>query len=541
MPSNKLIILSKILEALKLVKGAILNSGAGLLAHINNLANPHSTSIGNINGGTLSELNTKINDAELDGISQPRVPNGPAGGDLSGNYPDPTLVDVTGVAGAYTNSELTIDSKGRVTVISSGVSRQVDSLGEGTDITIDNTDPANPIVTYNNKINTQIIIKSVSDFPPILNKDKVYIIDGHIDTGTTSINNMNGATIRGLSASTNSLYSTEDNYTMFTGSGFFIHRRLTLSVTGANSKVYDLQGLTTFDVFQANEVIWDNCTSLGELNNYFQGLEGITSRQGGTPELTLSGTWGSYIIERSLGVGLIDGNYSIYKAGTNFMMNSRFVTNHNIDLNTNISLHDFAPINFTNPTTVQLGGCIISRNGMFSADDLTITPNLLKTDLEAYYRDNFGLANTFIGGRNTILSQVTTPIGVQGDYYTFEGTWDVSELSHFDSPIAGALRNIGINPIEFRVETDFVVEGNRERDLAVRARVWDSSEGVFIDYRPQEKPINNLSGGRDVAYFSKIVNVILGTNDYVIFQIANLTDASNVTLESSSYYVIEER
>jgi len=394
-----------------------------------------------------------------------------------------------------------------------------------------------------------IYVTEAAELSGALDSAKVYWLDGIIDFTGTGISievPAGGLNLSGWTFDVSKIVCADPNYTLFTspvgGSGNVLGKDYAIEVTGANSEVYDLVSATGFDAFEFARINYNDCSSLGAIDGYRQGLEVGTGRFGGTPELTLKGAWGGgYFIDTSIVRGLIDGAYSLFKAGAGFTMASRFRSNQNIDLNSTVAFFDFSSANFTTPSTVQLDGCIVSRNGVFDASDTTITPNMQPSDLAAEWVKNNGIQNTFVGGELLITSEIASAVGSVGVFVDLAGTWTSSDLQHFDSPGNGQLRHLGESPVEYTIGGQLVVDSSSNNEVDIKVAIWRDSLGSFVDGKTQRRVVNNLQGGRDVAYFALSDNITLNQNDYVKLQCANATATNDITAELDSFIIVSAR
>ena len=327
------------------------------------------------------------------------------------------------------------------------------------------------------------------------------------------------------------------------GSGNMLGKDYAIEVTGSGSQVYNVAALTGLEAFEFARINYNDCTSLGTIDNYRQGLEVGTGRLGGKPELTLKGVWlGGYFIDTSIVRFLDDGAYSLFKAGAGFSMNSRFRSNMNIDLPASASFVDFSTGNFVNPSTLQFMGVIITRDGVFDALDSNITPNITNSALPSDWSGNNGMPNTFEGGSVGVTTETATSIGTAGVFVDLEATlWTVADLQHFDNPEKTQMRHLGNAPREFKVIADFAVDSVANNDLTLRVVKWDNSSSTFSTVLDQSRQVNNFSGGRDVAFFNININTTLDQNDYIKLQVTNQTATNSITAEVDSYMIVEQR
>ncbi len=387
-----------------------------------------------------------------------------------------------------------------------------------------------------------VYVKTASDLSGALDSTIVYKIDGIINLiAQTILVPAGGLTIVGNGTGVSKLTSVNNSYTMFTDSGTAGELNLmgvTVTASGTGSQVFDLTNGGTSAVTFTN-VNFDDCTSLGTLNGYRQGLEINTGRFGGSPLLTLAGSWSGYRITTSILRGITDSASAIFISGASFAMTGRMKMELNYDLPASMALMDFADTTFTG--TVELTNCSISRAGAFDASDTNITPNLNASDTVSLWRNNKGIPNTFVGATRTMSSTTgVTSISVINTAYEISGSWTLGNEAHFDSTTARNVRHLGESPREFRFEFNGVVTGTTGDDLIMQFWVWDDSAGTYSSLISQRRTILS-SGSIDVASFNMLAFGTLDINDHVHMRIVNASAARDVTMLEDAIMSIQER
>ena len=132
------------------------------------------------------------------------------------------------------------------------------------------------------------------------------------------------------------------------GSGNVLIENVGLETSGTSSQLFALTDATGFNAIEMNKVNFNNCTSLGYLDGYRQGLENGTGRFGKTPELEFRSPWvGGYRITTSITRGLSNIT-SLFKAGAGFTFAGRVAIGMNCDLPATGAFIDFAESNIDN-------------------------------------------------------------------------------------------------------------------------------------------------------------------------------------------------
>lgn len=389
--------------------------------------------------------------------------------------------------------------------------------------------------------NNTVIVKSKADLLSI-DSTKNYIIDGDINMGSQSIEIPEGGlSIAALNGArdTSSLFSTSDDHTMFTSpvggySGDVVIDGMTVSTSGANSKVFDLDNDENFNAIDVTAANFTDCTSLGELSNYRQLLlnnVGIVNVDDG---LTFSGTWaGGIAILTSIAVNFPAA--TLLKEGTSLAIQGSVRSDINFNnVNSSSVLCDFQPSD-------------ISTDGGFSLSNVRTTatnalPNFPSSDVKARVRNCLGLDNTYVGGEYKIATTATTVISSVNTLVKMAGTTTYDDLQWFSQTTNNSFVYDSTQSVNVRIESSLSFSGSNNRVVGIQIRKWDNSASAYVDVGARfAATLNGGGAGTRAENVVCIGNTELDENDRIEIWIENQTDTSNITAIAGGFVGLTER
>ena len=168
-------------------------------------------------------------------------------------------------------------------------------------------------------------------------------------------------------------------------------------------------------------------------------------------------------------------------------------------------------------------------------------PNITADYVGSMWTDNVGLNNTYVGGKLAITAENLTNIPAANTYVDLAGTYDIEYPVHFDTPQNGQLRHIGQSPNDYRVDISVEINGGAGDQIAIRIAKFNSVSGQFEFSRPIRRFIVSAIGAGDYALFTDTVYVTINQNDYIKLEVANLSDATNITALVDGYFLVSKR
>lgn len=532
-----------------------------------------------VTGAQLDAIKTKTDDITVTGgitgqalIQQPGggfAPETVASGDnnVTNNY-NTQRIDSNLTVGNYTTLVGAVDGSNTSFTVSSGVyasgSLEIEVMGKGWFDFSEDT-PASGTININNLesgdwvvvkslvtetsadslfLQTEIIVQAASQLSGTLRSDVVYVVDGNIDMGTTSINVPEGGLfIRGSDYFVSSLYSTDNSYTMFqvdsggAYSGNVKVSMLSMWASGTSSQLFDLDndGNSSAIEFQSCNIgdFAGATTSLGEIANYRQFRTndcGLFRVQDG---LTFTGTWsGGFRISDTIVLAQAASS-TLFKVGAGLTFGGRCISDINAaSVDPTTITFDFVASNFLLDGGFQLTGASFAPNSSIS-----VTTD--ETEVEAFFRDCVEIRNTRPGYDMEFTTQATTaltantPAKAAGTTTTSNATWFTQTGNNevtYDSSLTK----------DYRVKVDVTIDGGANDQINVIVRRYDDSAAAYEDIKTKSRNITNVIGAVDVAIFSftAIIND-LSENDRIEIWIENADDGTDADVVLGSEVFVE--
>lgn len=366
-------------------------------------------------------------------------------------------------------------------------------------------------------------------------------MDGLIDVGSNSLEiSSGGASIAALNGARDvaGLVSSANNHTMFVSpsgsySGDVVIENITLTTSGTNSKIFDLDNDENGNALDILGINFLNCTSLGNLDNYrqllFNNIGFIFIDDG----LTFNGTWsGGVAVLSSIVIQFPAA--TLLKEGTGLVFQGSVRSDINF-LSTNASsvLMDFQESNITPD-----GGLSLTNVRTTATNAM---PNLPGSSVKARYSGCQGIRNTYIGGQYQITTEATTTISAVDTPVKVAGTTTYADLQHFESNGNNSIRYIADQSIEVALQGNISISGGSNDQINLFFRHWDDSASAYIDLPKSAATLNGGLLGTRAEGITILGYTIMEENDRIEVWVENISDSSNVLALEGGLISVSER
>jgi len=386
-------------------------------------------------------------------------------------------------------------------------------------------------------------VRSAFDLSGNLSSTTLYYIDGIVEMGSQQvIVPEGGLSIGGNGFSTSCLKSNVDNYTMFVTadegySGAFLMSKLDVIVSGSNSSCFSLDNKGNGSGVNFDSMNFVNCTSIGEIGGYIQGLSRSIGFVNCLDGFTLSGEWsGGWAAIDSIVVGSTMTGV-LFRAGTALTLGGSFRSNMNIlQLGTSGGVFcDFSPSNIVLDTGFVL-------TGLRTNPESNTLPNMPATSTKALIKNCVGIGNTYQGASHTPTADSVVVITTQGELTQLTGAMTLTDSYWYSTANTNGLRLDCSQTVEARCDGIFSFSGQANTEVILQIRQYDASEDAYVNVGPEY--LTTINGGLLGTLSSNVAfsgNLRMDQGDRAEVWIKNITGTNNITLKAGGKFEVLTR
>jgi len=369
--------------------------------------------------------------------------------------------------------------------------------------------------------------------------DVLYRIDGRIDiAGQPIIVPAAGINIQGWGFGVSYLEDTTDNGVIFAsppgGSGTLNLGSVSFVANGAGAKVFDLVDVSGFNAIEMDTVNFEDVTEIGMLDGYRQLFGQNLGVFGVLQGFTASNNWdGGFRISTSIARN-IGPDFYFLRAGPSLVFNNRVAVELNADYpaGTTSGLLDLTEANIARDSLLQIRGCQITREGVFSLNDPAFLPNINETSRRSSFKDNVGIKNTRIGSNWQITTEVVTPT-TAGVPVKLNGTTTYFNEVHFSNNTSNAIQYFNELPRQVEINGSLTYGGQGGDVITTTLRVFRAATSTYENAVSVDRELVSLPGLGGQASVTITDVVDMSEDDRLEIWITN-DDGGNVTARLGS-------